>query len=335
MNNADIREAISDFSHLTPDHVIEHVEEALGHRCSNMCRQLNSYINRVYELQAEDGRWLIAKFYRPGRWSVDALRDELEFLHELAEKELPVVSPLITENGGLLEDTRGVHFTVFPKMGGRPLVEPSPERWLELGRLLARVHEVGSAREPRDRIVLHPEESTVDHLDAILDVGFPYAGLRRQYEDLVHDLIDEIAPRFDDIELIRIHGDCHAQNLLDRPDEPLRLIDFDDMALGPSVQDVWMLLPDRVENSRRELDLLLDGYETFRPMPLNEMCLVEPLRAMRFIHFAAWCARQKADGGFNRLAPDWGSEQYWKREIDDLQKQLALIRRAAGRSTEM
>lgn len=318
---------LADFSHLTPDHVIEYAEQALGCRCTNLCRPLNSYINRVYELQAEDGRWLIIKFYRPGRWSREALLDELEFLAELAADEIPVVAPLVQHEGGLLRDPSGVYYTVFPKMGGRPLVEPSPERWAELGRLLARMHKVGSRHLPKDRIRLHPEASTIDHLDTILSSDFPYDSLGRQYEDLVDDLIDLIAPWFDDMEPIRIHGDCHAQNLLERPGEPLRLIDFDDMAVGPAVQDLWMLLPDRPAQCRRELDLLLEGYETFRPLSPGEFKLIEPLRAMRYIHYTAWCVRQKKDGGFSRLAPDWGSESHWKREIEDLRKQITLIER--------
>lgn len=323
--NSPEQSALSDFSHLTPDHVIDRIEQTLHTRCTNLCRQLNSYINRVYEVQCEDGAWVIAKFYRPGRWSVGALRDELTFLHELAEAEVPVIAPLVTDEGGLLNDGYGLHYTLFPKKGGRPLVEPSPERWVELGRLLARVHEIGARHESDDRIFLYPEESTADHLDAILASDFPYASLRRQYQDTVERLIETIEPMFDGIGMIRIHGDCHAQNLLDRPEEPLHLIDFDDMAQGPAAQDLWMLLPDRLEKSKRELDLLLEGYETFRTLDPAELRLIEPLRAMRYIHYTAWCARQKADGGFNRLAPDWGTQQYWLKEIDDLGKQLALI----------
>lgn len=320
--------ALSDFSHLTPDHVIGHVEEALGVRCTNLCRQLNSYINRVYELQVEDGSWVIAKFYRPGRWSRDALLDEMVFLRELSQAEIPVVTPLFGKGDGLHEDAHGVCFALFPKIGGRPLVEPPDERWIELGRLLARMHEVGARHAPRDRIRMHPEGVTLDHLDAILATDFPHAYLRDEYGETVDDLIDLIAPLFDDAELIRIHGDCHPQNLLDRPDEPLRLIDFDDMAVGPPVQDIWMLLPDRPEKCRRETDLILEGYETFRELPPESFSLIEPLRAMRFIHYTAWCARQKADGGFHRLAPDWGSAPHWKKEIDDLRRQIAEIQRS-------
>ncbi|HMO04514.1 MAG TPA: serine/threonine protein kinase [Kiritimatiellia bacterium] len=319
--------ALADFSHLTPDHVIEHVESVIGRRCTNLCRQLNSYINRVYEVQAEDGDWLIIKFYRPGRWSRAALQDEVDFLRELATAEVPVVTPIFHGDVGLHTDAHGVHFALFPRIGGRPLVEPPPERWIELGRLLARLHEVGARAEPRDRISLHPEESTADHLDVLLDGPFfPYESLRDEYEDAAWDIVDLIAPCFDDAEMIRIHGDCHPQNILDRPDEPLRLIDFDDMAVGPPIQDVWMLLPDRPEQARTEFNLFREGYETFRDLPPESLRLVEPLRAMRFIHYTAWCARQKADGGFNRLAPDWGSASHWRREIDELRRQLSLIR---------
>jgi Ser/Thr protein kinase RdoA (MazF antagonist) len=317
--------SLSDFSHLTPDHVLGEVERVLDARCTNLCRPLNSYINRVYEIELERGDWVIAKFYRPGRWSDTALGDELTFLTELAAEEIPVVAPLVTASGPLHRDHAGVRFTLFPKKGGRPLVEPSPERWIELGRLLGRVHAVGSRHPPRDRAVLHPERLTLEHLDTVLAADFPYESLRLDYADAGDDLLDLISPLFDDVELIRVHGDLHAQNLLERADEPLHLIDFDDMVLGPAVQDIWMLLPDRPERCHRELNLFSEGYEVFRAFPDAELKLIEPLRAMRYLHFAAWCARQKADGGFNRLAPDWGSEAHWKRELEELRRQIRII----------
>ncbi|HMP95359.1 MAG TPA: serine/threonine protein kinase [Kiritimatiellia bacterium] len=324
----DTSEALADFSHLTPDYVLDQIEKTLACSCTNLCRPLNSYINRVYEVQTADGRWVIIKFYRPGRWSESALRDELTFLRELAGEEIPVVAPLVATGDGLSRDAHGVFFSIFPKMGGRPLVEPSPDRWRELGRLLARVHAVGARQPPENRVRLHPEYVTLDHLDAILAVPFPYESLRLDYADAVEDLIDMIVPRFDDLDMIRIHGDCHAQNLLDRPDEPLTLIDFDDMAVGPAIQDLWMLLPDRLERARPEFSWLREGYATFRSFPDHETKIIESLRAMRYVHYTAWCARQKADGGFNRLSPDWGSESYWKKEMDDLRRQMALIRQA-------
>lgn len=316
---------LSDFSGLTPDLVIQLVEQALGVRCSNLCRPLNSYINRVYEVQLDEGGFVVAKFYRPGRWSRDALQDEQDFLLELAEAELPVIAPLRGVTGDTLHRHEGLNFSVFPKKGGRPLDELGEDQWKEFGRLMGRVHNIGAGIRPRDRITIHPERSTPSHLKDILAIEFPYPGLQREYEQTVRDLIARIAPLFEDITALRIHGDAHASNLILRPGESIFLIDFDDMATGPAVQDLWMMLPAHLRESRREFDWLLEGYETFRDLDRRELHLIEPLRAMRFIHFTAWCAHQKADGGFARLSPDWGTAAYWKREIQDLQRQMQEI----------
>lgn len=318
------------FASLTPDVVINVVEAALGVRCSNVCRALNSYINRVYEVGLDSGGYVIAKFYRPGRWSREALQDELDFLGELHEAEVPVVPPLAGRDGALLHAHGGTWFAVFPKRGGRPLDEPGPDDWVQLGRLLARLHAVGARHGPRDRVRLHPRQSTAGHLDYILRSGALEAPFRQAYEKTVRELIERIAPLFEDVETLRLHGDCHRGNILFRPGEGYHLLDFDDMAVGPAVQDVWLLLPDRVARARMELDRLLEGYETFLPFPEETLRLVEPLRAMRYIHYTAWCTRQKADGGFSRLAPEWGTPAFWRQEIADLETQGQEICDASG-----
>lgn len=320
-----MKHELADFSSLTPDMVLQLVEQALGVRASNLCRTLTSYINRVYDVKLDDESWVVAKFYRPGRWDRDALQDEQDFLTELAAGELPVIAPLKNAAGATLHEHEGLFFAIFPKKGGRPVDEFNDEQWKEFGRLLARVHNVGGQHEPRNRIVIHPDESTREHLEAILAIEFPYASLKREFEQTVEELIEQIAPSFDDVEEIRIHGDCHVANILYRPGESMFLIDFDDMAVGPCVQDLWMMLPGHRRDSTRELNLLLQGYETFREFNNAELRLIEPLRAMRFIHFMAWCARQKADGGFARLSPDWGGAGFWKQEIHDLRKQMQEI----------
>jgi Ser/Thr protein kinase RdoA (MazF antagonist) len=316
---------IPDFTHLTPDAVINAVENALGTRCSNLCRPLNSYINRVYDVGLDSGSQVIAKFYRPGRWSRDALQDELDFLQELHTAEVPVVPPLPAPDGSLLHQWGDTWFAVFPKKGGRPLDEPTPDDWKQLGRLIARMHSIGAARSPHARIHLHPQQSTLAHLDYILRSGTLPDRLRNPYETTVRNLVDQISPLFDDVTTLRIHADCHRGNILFRPGEGYHLLDFDDMAVGPAVQDLWLMLPDRLPNARPELDLLLDGYETFMEFPYHTLNLIEPLRAMRFIHFTAWCARQKADGGFARLSPTWGSQDFWRQEIADLERQIHEI----------
>lgn len=316
-----VQTALPDFSHLTPDIVLNLVEHSLGRRCSNLCRPLTSYINRVYDVEMDDGSWVVVKFYRPGRWSRDALQDEQDFLSELHEREIPVIAPMPCANGKTLQEYHGTYYAVFPKKGGRACDEPSTDQWLELGRLLARVHTVGGLHAPRDRIEMGPRHSTADHVRFILESDFIRSDLRTQYESAVNEVLELITPLFEGVEKIRIHGDCHRNNIICRPGEPFTLIDFDDMAMGPPVQDLWMLLPGHVRQSQAELGLLLEGYETFRPLERSTLRLIEPLRVMRFLHFTAWCAHQKADGGFARISPNWGTESFWKQEIHDLKQQ--------------
>ncbi len=317
--------ALPDFSHLTPDVVLHLVEQSLGCRCTNMCRPLTSYINRVYDVELENGAWVVVKFYRPGRWRREALQDEQDFLSELREREIPVIAPLPCHDGQTLQEHHGMFYAIFPKRGGRALDEPTDRQWIELGRLLARVHAVGALHPPLDRITLGPRQSTTAQVEYILRSNLIPAEIRRRYERTVHELLDLIAPLFNGAGGTRIHGDCHRNNIICRPGEPLTLIDFDDMAVGPPVQDLWMLLPGHLRQSQAELELVLEGYETFHDFDRATLRLIEPLRAMRFIHFTAWCARQKADGGFARLAPDWGSESFWKQEIHDLEQQRQEI----------
>lgn len=327
-DSLDDADATADFAHLTPDHVLDMVEATLGERCSGVCRPLTSYINRVYEIALSSGDFVVAKFYRPGRWSLDALQDEQDFLAELAADELPVIPPLVGVDGQQLQGRDGNYFAVFPKRGGRALDEPNDAQWLETGRLLGRLHVVGSRHETRDRIIMHPGESTEDQIQYLLDTHVTRPDLHARFEEAVDRVLDLIDPLFEEVEYIRIHGDLHRNNMLWRPGEPLALIDFDDMAEGPAVQDLWMLLPGRAADVQRELQLLLEGYETFRSFSHHELRLIEPLRFMRMIHFLAWCGRQQEDGGFSRLSPDWGTEGFWQNEINDIVAQEQAIRQA-------
>jgi Ser/Thr protein kinase RdoA (MazF antagonist) len=313
------------FHSLTPETVIGLVEESMGIYCTNLCRPLNSYINRVYELQSEEGDGLVAKFYRPGRWSRLALQDEHDFLLELAAADIPVIAPLSLKGNVTLAEHDTTFFTVFPKMGGRSYDEFTDEQWLELGRLLGRTHAVGARHTTKDRILLTPDTATRKQVDYILEGGFIPPDLLASYEQTTSNIIAEIAPLFIDVEMIRIHGDCHFANLIYRPDESFFLIDFDDMVVGPPVHDLWMLLPGFLEDSRYETEVFLEGYQTFHSFDRKSLRLIEPLRVMRFIHFSAWCAHQIADGGFVSVVPDFGSHTYWQTEITDLEEQLERI----------
>jgi Ser/Thr protein kinase RdoA (MazF antagonist) len=319
------------FQDLTPDRVISLVETALGVRCTNLFRPLNSYINRVYELERESGGGLVAKFYRPGRWSRAALLDEHDFMRGLVESEVPVIAPLTLRDGGTLGHGDGMYFAVYPKKSGRTFDEYTDEQWLELGRLLGRVHAVGAAQHPKDRITMAPDRSTRSQVDYILGGAFVPAELTGRFKDLTDTLIGEIAPLFHGVEMIAIHGDCHISNLIYRPGESFYIIDFDDMAIGPPVQDFWMLLPGYRGESLAEIDIFLEGYELFRRFDRRTLRLIGPLRAMRFIHYMAWCAHQVAEDGHSRVAPDFGTRDYWLRELGDLATQLERIRSASGR----
>ena len=218
-----------------------------------------------------------------------------------------------------------MHFAIFPKKGGRSFDEFSDDQWLQLGRLLGRTHAVGSARSPEDRIVMAPDRSTRQQIDYILQGSFAPLELREPLRQITDTIINEISPLFAGTEMIRIHGDCHFANLLNRLDQSFFLIDFDDMALGPPVQDLWMLLPGYKEESRPEIESFLEGYETFRAFDRRTLRLIEPLRAMRYIHYISWCAHQVADDGQSPLAPEFGSHDYWQKEIRDLGEQHQRI----------
>ena len=313
------------FAALTPDAVMDCAERASGRRASGICRPLTSYINRVYEVGLEDGGFLIAKFYRPGRWTRAALQDEQDFLLELAAEEVPVVAPVADAEGETLHEEGGMFFALFPRMGGRPCDEPSRSEWLQIGRLIGRIHQVGARKPAARRITIDPRKSARTHLDFLRDSGALPREVEGRYLDAAQQLLDRIAPLFAGTTGQRLHGDLHRMNLLWRPDEGFRAIDFDDMAMGPAVQDLWMLLPDRLPAARPEFELLLEGYDTFAEYDDAQTRLIEPLRAMRYLHYAAWCARQKADGGRGLLTAEWGTADFWRRELADLQRQARDI----------
>ena len=324
--NSDKREKNnSPFAVLTPDMVLSSVEKAMGMYVSNLCRPMNSYINRVFELADEDGEGLIAKFYRPGRWTRQALQDEHDYLLELVGAEVPVIAPLPLADGTTLGRVGKVYFSVFPKKWGRIVDEYTDEQWLELGRLLGRVHAVGAGGTAQDRLTMIPEKSTRSHIHFLLEHGKIPQELRGSFQELTTAIIEQSSPLFADMELIRLHGDCHNANLIYRPDESFYIIDFDDMVMGPPVQDFWMLLPGPPEESLVEIDLFLEGYRTFRDFDLRSLRLIEPLRAMRFIHYMAWCAHQVLEDGVSVVMPDFGTREYWQREIDDLGDQVQRL----------
>lgn len=314
-----------DFQQLGPDRVLNLVEKVLGVRCNNLFRTMNSYINRVFEVETLDKVRMVVKFYRPDRWTKDAILDEHRFLQDLAAQEIPVIAPLSFPDGGTVAESDKLLFSVFPKCGGRSVDEFNDDQWLQLGRLMGRVHKVGATATAGQRITMAPQKSTAEQLAFLLKSPCVPEEMKKPLEQAVRDIISDIEPLFAENKNIRIHGDCHFSNVIHRPGESFYLIDFDDMAMGPAVQDIWMLLPGEVDESFVELDLFLEGYETFCPFDRSSLGLIEPLRAMRFIHYMAWCTHQVERDGLTRAIDDFGSQEYWRKEIADLIDQRERI----------
>lgn len=328
--------SVGSFEALSPGGAVHAVERAFSVVLDGTLDSYPSYVNRVYGMRREDGETLVAKFYRPGRWNRAAILDEHRFLRDLADAEIPVIAPLPGVDGESLQeaviagDGAGARFlfAVFPRAGGRTFEPESADDLLRLGSLVGRCQAVGAAGAAPDRVVCEPSGLTASFVDELLGDQLVHPDCRDDFERISRRTIAEIAPLFDGVRRSRIHGDCHRGNLIDRPGRGLALIDFDDMMTGPAVQDVWLVLPGYAADCRRELDLVLEGFERFSPFDRSTLRLIEPLRFMRMIYFLAWRARQRNDYWFRGSFPDWGTEAFWIKETEDLRVQAEVIRRA-------
>jgi Ser/Thr protein kinase RdoA (MazF antagonist) len=328
MNNAPAQA----FSHLSPDLVISAVESSFGLRLSGIIVPYTSYINRVYGLEDEDGARFVVKFYRPDRWSDEAIREEHRFVLECASSDIPVAAPIADSRGDTVcsvvaaEGEAGRYrFALYPSRGGRQFDAEREEDWLRLGALVGRMHTVARSEPAAHRVVCLPSTSTALYLDELEAAGVVHPDAAVEFFGLARSALAAINPLFDSVRLQRIHGDCHRGNILDRPGEGLMLIDFDDMMTGPAVQDLWLLLPDYAGSSYEELELILEGYGQFGSLDRSELRLIEPLRFMRMIHFLSWSARQRSDERFSESFPDWGGKAFWIKEIEDLRTQERVI----------
>ena len=327
------------YTALTPD-VVQDALASIGLWGDGRMAALNSFENRVYQMHLErpfEGHeQVVAKFYRPGRWSDTQIAEEHALAAELVEAEVPAVAPLVI-GGQTLHHFGGFAFAVSPRRGGRrpELEDLDVLEWI--GRFLARLHTVGAQRafvhrpalnaatfahEPRDWLMQHrmiaPEvqNAWAAALDEALTLIEAHPALRAQP-----------APNPEDgIALIRLHGDCHPGNILwtpaDRPGAGPHFVDLDDARTGPAVQDLWMLLSGERRQQTRQLGALIDGYEQFRPFDRRELALIEPLRTLRLIHYCAWLARRWDDPAFPINFPWFGSRDYWQGQVDMLVEQI-------------
>lgn len=319
------------FYDLNPDGILDAVEE-VGYRCTGRCLALNSMENRVYEIEWNDPStdsglsYLIAKFYRPGRWSDTQIKEEHQFLLDLKEQEIPAIAPLADPQGRTLHqmETNGIYYTLFPRQGGRNPDELQKEQLQRLGRLLARVHDVGDRKKALQRIILEPDTYGLSSLDYLLDKEILPEDLESNYADTVEEICERSQPLFSNTPVQRIHGDCHLGNVIWRMDE-VYLVDFDDMVNGPCIQDLWLLAPGRDPDSKRQFSILLDSYQEMRAFDHTSLNLIEPLRALRYIHFSAWMAKRWDDPAFPQAFPHYGTRHYWLEQLQDLKDCLNLM----------
>ena len=314
------------FSGLTPDMVLNALE-SVGLRGDGRLLALNSYENRVYQVGMEEGPPLVAKFYRPNRWSDDAILEEHAFVEELAEREIPVVPALKLDNAKTLATFEGFRFALFPRHGGRaPELERSDTlEWM--GRFLGRIHAIGALKPFHHRPTLDIASFGEEPRDYLLAHGFIPPDLDEAYRSVVRLALDGVRRCFEragGVRNLRLHGDCHAGNVLWTDDGP-HFVDFDDSRMGPAVQDLWMLLSGERAEMTRQLADVLAGYEDFCEFDERELHLVEALRTLRLIHYAAWLARRWDDPAFPAAFPWFNTQRYWQDRILELREQVALM----------
>ncbi|MGH8172733.1 MAG: serine/threonine protein kinase [Rhodanobacteraceae bacterium] len=301
------------YAGLSPDVVLDAIAAA-GFVPDGRLLALGSYENRVYQVGLEDAAPLVVKFYRPHRWSDAAIDEEHAFAHELVEAELPVVAPIAIDGETLLvhEDFR---YALYPRRGGRAPELESADHLAWMGRLLARMHGVGARARFHERGTIDTDEFIRRAARAVLESALlpaRYADVYRTRTDALARTIDARFAAVEPIARLRLHGDCHAGNVLWTDTGP-HFVDLDDARTGPAVQDLWMLAP-----SPRALDALLEGYGEFRDFDPRELSLIEPLRIMRQVHWAGWVASRWNDPAFPRAFAHVGEERWWDQHLNDL-----------------
>ena len=328
-------EPLGAFHHLDPVGFVPILESTFGLTLDGTVEPFNSYVNRVFGLSdAEGGRWVV-KFYRPGRWTLDAIDQEHDLLFAALDADIPVVAPHPDAEGYCLHRIElggsAVPFALFPRRAGRTFDTDTEAAFLRIGAAVGRLHRAIRDVPLGERCVGTPEGSTVPFLERLRHERVVHPEIEGEFFDLAFHMVEAAAATYRAVAppLIPLHGDLHRGNILERP-EGLLLIDFDDAMTGPAVQDLWMLTGGRIADAGQEWELLAEGYRQFLPFDHNQLRLIEPLRFMRMIYYLAWQALQRADSQFREHNPDWGTRAFWIRELEDLRDQARAMQAASG-----
>ncbi|MET0091277.1 MAG: serine/threonine protein kinase [Candidatus Thiodiazotropha sp.] len=322
----DESDSVHAFAGLTPDRMLDAIEST-GVECNGQFLALNSYENRVYQVGLEGAPPLVAKFYRPGRWSDETILEEHSYTQALAEQEIPVIAPLADASGQTLVHFGPLRFSLYPCEGGRAPELDNPQQLEQLGRFVGRMHMLGRATRFRHRPDIDLKSYLQDPSRYLLQQGFIPMHLEAAYESLLNDLemrIHACYERADHVHVIRLHGDCHPGNILWRESGP-RIVDFDDARNGPAVQDLWMFLSGDREYMTARLENLLEGYTRFCDFNPSELHLLEALRTLRLVHYAGWLGQRWEDPAFPAAFPWFDSVRFWEDHILTLREQLAKM----------
>ena len=313
------------FEDLTPDLILDAIE-SVGIYAESGLLALNSYENRVYQFKAEDGLRYVVKFYRPERWSKAQIQEEHDFAFELAEAEVPVVAP-IKHNGESLFEHQGYVFVLFPSVGGRQFEVDNLDQLDVMGRLIGRMHQVAKSKAFEHRPTFSCEEYLHTAKVHLQKSNLVPMGISTAFYTILDLVIEQAQAQYKNVQGIRLHGDCHAGNIL-WAGEALMFVDLDDARQGPAIQDLWMMLSGDRATQLLQLDTLVNAYEEFCDFDHTQLKLIEPLRAMRIIHYMGWVAKRWSDPAFVRNFSWFAEDKYWEQQILALKEQFAALQEA-------